>query len=275
MNVPDKYYKTRIVTRLVGGNTADHELHCGFLLKNKSQRKERNYEFYSAVLVLEGNGTYEDALGRKYKIGPGDLIQRLPRVAHTSAINKGTWLECYIVFGRQLFEFLAELGLVNDQTPILHVGVDLGLIKRFHAFQEQLRQAKDSELFHCLIAAQSLLAFMYDQARPGETRDHILSEQACHLLSQRLDERCGSDEILAEMGVGYERIRKIFKTQVGISPHAYRIRRRLDRACELLHGESLSISEIATQLGYADPFTFSRQFTKERGTSPSAYRKQV
>ena len=77
------------------------------------------------------------------------------------------------------------------------------------------------------------------------------------------------------MGLSYERIRKLFMKQIGVSPHAYRIRRRLDRACELLREGKASVSEIAERLGYADPFTFSRQFTKERGTSPSAYRKQI
>ncbi len=275
MKIPEKYYLTRITTRSIGGNGANHELHCGFLCKNGRLKAERNFGFYSGLLVLDGTGSYEDKLGRKYEVGSGDFVQRLPRCAHVSTINKGIWLECYIAFGRRLFEFLAELGLVSENQPVLHVGLDLGLVERFHAFQKQLSQAKDSELFHCLITAQSLLASVYEQARPTESREHMLVEQACHLLGERLGERCGLEELLAGMELSYERIRKVFTTQVGVSPHAYRIRRRLDRACELLHEETLSISEIANQLGYADLFTFSRQFTKERGTSPSAYRKQM
>lgn len=85
----------------------------------------------------------------------------------------------------------------------------------------------------------------------------------------------GAEELLAGMGLSYERNRKIFTEQVGVSPHAYRIRRRLDRACEMLREARVSISEIAEHLGYADPFTFSRQFTKERGSSPTAFRKQM
>lgn len=275
MKIPEKYYATRIATRSIGGSGANHELHCGFLLKNGRLKAERNFGFYSGLLILDGSGTYEDELGRRHEVGPGDWVQRLPRCAHTTTINKGVWLECYIAFGRRLFEFLVELGLVNDNQPVLRVGVDLGLIERFHAFHEQLSKAKDSELFHCLITAQSLLASVYELANPRESREHMLAEQACHLLGERLGERCGSEEILAEMGLSYERIRKIFATQMGVSPHTYRIRRRLDRACELLHEETLSISEIAEHLGYADPFTFSRQFKKERGASPSAYRKQM
>lgn len=275
MNIPEKFHIHRVTTRLIGGSTSDHELHCGFLRKNGPLKKIRKFEFYSALLILEGTGTYEDELGRKYEIGPGDCIQRLPGIAHTSTINKGPWQECYIVFGRHLFESLTQLGLVSDSRPVLRAGVDLGLVERFYGFQAQLSQAKDSELFRCLITAESLLASIYELAEPGHSREKMLAERASHLLGKRLGERCDTQELLIGMELSYERIRKIFTAQFGVSPHAYRIRRRIDRACELLREGSLSISEIAIQLGYPDPFTFSRQFMKERSISPSAYRKQM
>lgn len=136
-------------------------------------------------------------------------------------------------------------------------------------------EAKDSELFRCLITAQSLLASVYEYAGNGTSREQRMAGQACRLLGEHLGARVGTEELRAGMGLSYERIRKIFVEQIGVSPYAYRIRRRLDRACEMLREGRASISEIVGHLGDADPFTFSRQFTKERGASPSAYRKQM
>ena len=275
MKIPSKYYTNLVSSRLIGGNTSEHELHCGFLCKNGYQKVETLFPNFGGLLVLDGTGMYEDAIVGTSAVGPGDWVQRMPGVEHISTINEGIWLECFIVFGGRLFEVLTELGLVSNTRPVLSTGLDLSLIKRFFAFQEELSRAKDSELFRCLITAQSLLASVYEQAGNGTSREQRIADQACWLLGEQLGERLSTEELLQGMGLSYERIRKLFMKQIGVSPHAYRIRRRLDRACELLREGKASVSEIAERLGYADPFTFSRQFTKERGTSPSAYRKQI
>lgn len=46
------------------------------------------------------------------------------------------------------------------------------------------------------------------------------------------------------------------------------------RACELLRGGRLSVTQIAYQLGYGDAANFTRAFRREAGTTPSAYRGQ-
>ena len=74
-------------------------------------------------------------------------------------------------------------------------------------------------------------------------------------------------------GCGYENFRKRFKAELGISPHRYRIRRRLDAACALLIRPELSIGEIAERLGYASQYEFSAQFKRYMGCPPSGYRQ--
>jgi len=47
---------------------------------------------------------------------------------------------------------------------------------------------------------------------------------------------------------------------------------RAGRAEELLRHRDLSITRIATELGYSTPANFSRAFRKTKGLSPSALR---
>ncbi|MNR02911.1 Regulatory protein SoxS [compost metagenome] len=55
----------------------------------------------------------------------------------------------------------------------------------------------------------------------------------------------------------------------------YLNRIRIERACELLRGNSqLSISEISSLVGYSDHSYFTKVFRKLMGTSPSHYRKK-
>ncbi|MCE7991822.1 MAG: helix-turn-helix transcriptional regulator [Roseivirga sp.] len=66
-----------------------------------------------------------------------------------------------------------------------------------------------------------------------------------------------------------------FKTAFGITPHQYLMQGRLKLAKKLLTETSLSIQEISEQLGFEVLSSFSYQFNRQEGLSPSAYRKQA
>jgi AraC-like DNA-binding protein len=74
--------------------------------------------------------------------------------------------------------------------------------------------------------------------------------------------------------MGYESFRKEFRARMGVSPGDYRIRRRIDRARELLTSTTQSVKEIAYELGYPNPSVFSLQFKREVGRSPEHYRSR-
>jgi AraC-like DNA-binding protein len=52
---------------------------------------------------------------------------------------------------------------------------------------------------------------------------------------------------------------------------AYVIQRRIERAKELLHCQELSISDISTQLGFADHSHFARYFKRLMGFTPRQF----
>ena len=54
-----------------------------------------------------------------------------------------------------------------------------------------------------------------------------------------------------------------------------RSRLRVEKAKGLLSGSTLSMAEIAEQVGYARQHEFARAFRREVGCTPSAYRRQA
>ena len=94
-------------------------------------------------------------------------------------------------------------------------------------------------------------------------RDHIEAN-----IDQRIS--VGVLAGLANLSVCY--FVRAFKQSVGVTPHDYLIRRRVERTMELLSGTDLSLSEIALAAGFADQSHCARRFRQHVGMSPRDYR---
>ena len=66
-----------------------------------------------------------------------------------------------------------------------------------------------------------------------------------------------------------------FKQASEEPPHAYLVRRRLERACHLMITSSASLSEIALSVGFSDRAHLSRLFRQALGQSPSRWRRDL
>jgi len=65
-----------------------------------------------------------------------------------------------------------------------------------------------------------------------------------------------------------------FKLAVGESPHAYVVRRRLERACHLMMTSAEPLSEIALSVGFSDQAHLCRLFRQAFGRSPASWRRE-
>ncbi len=84
-----------------------------------------------------------------------------------------------------------------------------------------------------------------------------------------------SIELIAnELGMSSRTLRRRL-TELGTSYQMIMEQLRRGRAVELLRQTTLSIENIAAELGYDDPSNFGRAFRRWTGLSPSAYRAQA
>ncbi len=79
-------------------------------------------------------------------------------------------------------------------------------------------------------------------------------------------------DLAEETGLSEGRISVLFRKYTGSAPLAFFTRLRMERACYLLRTSTMNVSEVALSLGYADPYYFSRVFSRVVGQSPRAYR---
>jgi AraC family transcriptional regulator len=65
---------------------------------------------------------------------------------------------------------------------------------------------------------------------------------------------------------------RAFKRSIGITPHEYLMRRRIQLTVQLLSATDMPLSEIAHAAGFVDQSHCARRFRKHVGMSPRDYR---
>jgi AraC-like DNA-binding protein len=79
--------------------------------------------------------------------------------------------------------------------------------------------------------------------------------------------------LAARAGVSRAGLARRFAALVGQPPMAYLTARRLTLAAELLREPDTTIESVARRVGYGSAFALSAAFKRERGVSPSEYRR--
>ena len=97
-------------------------------------------------------------------------------------------------------------------------------------------------------------------------------EKAKVLLSQRLDEELLLEEVASSLHVKPFTLLRNFKNEVGITPHAYRMSCRIEKARKLLQ-EGMDVSSAALECGFFDQSHFHRHFKAMTTTTPGEYQR--
>lgn len=67
---------------------------------------------------------------------------------------------------------------------------------------------------------------------------------------------------------------RAFKHTVGVTPHFYVLRRRVELASRLMIDSGMPLSEIALKCGFNDQAHLSKRFRQHTGTTPAAWRRE-
>jgi len=110
----------------------------------------------------------------------------------------------------------------------------------------------------------------YWVTRPTSPNVSRRLQQMLDWLQEHLAESVSRKDLAQEFSLAPEYVNALFKAEIGISPTQYIHRERVMWAHRLLVDEGLSVKEAAAEVGFNDPFYFSRVFKKVMGIAPSA-----
>lgn len=80
------------------------------------------------------------------------------------------------------------------------------------------------------------------------------------------------EELARQANLSTFHFAKMFRVSVGLPPHGYVVKRRVDRAKSLLRDGDLDLAQIALSCGYGSQSHFTRAFKGETGITPGAWR---
>jgi len=120
-----------------------------------------------------------------------------------------------------------------------------------------------------------LLLVQLLQERHGSAL-HI--DQRIVVAKRFLDEHYHRKVTMVELAniahLSIRQLSSLFKDQVGITPHHYLTKVRMQQARHLLENSDLSIQRIADNVGYHSLSTFSDRFSQYFGQSPRHFRRK-
>jgi len=92
-------------------------------------------------------------------------------------------------------------------------------------------------------------------------------------IDANLGEKIGAQDFAGLTRLSASHFARAFRATVGEAPHAYLIRRRIDRAKELMLETDMPLAHIALDCGLADQAHMTRLFSRVVGVSPGAWRR--
>jgi AraC-like DNA-binding protein len=99
---------------------------------------------------------------------------------------------------------------------------------------------------------------------------HLL--RARDLADARYAQALDVDDMARAAGLSRAHFSRAFRRAFGVSPHAYLLTRRLERAAALLRNTDRSVTEICFDVGLQSVGSFITSFKRAFGATPSAYR---
>ncbi|SRR5579871_30700 len=100
-----------------------------------------------------------------------------------------------------------------------------------------------------------------------------LTRRICEYMDEHSAEKVGLDSLAVMAGLSVHHFARAFRQSVGIPPHGYLLRRRLERAGQMLRDTQAPLSEIALAAGFSDQSHLARHFRRQTGMPPSWARR--
>jgi AraC-like DNA-binding protein len=166
----------------------------------------------------------------------------------------------------------------ENKTPYFqrHIVNNKILFLKLHSFFDSYFKKEDDMLIESnLIDALSTLILtstIYTKNYKNIFEDKKIIKDTYELINDSIETNFTLDMLASNVNLSKYHFLRTFKKEFGLTPHAFIVNERLNRANNLIQ-EGHTISEASLQVGFNDQSHFSRNFKKYFGYTPSYLQK--
>lgn len=242
--------------------------------------RERIQGIPETILIynIEGNGLVK-ITDQEIHVPPDHFIIIPQNTAHAYAADENNpWSIYWIHYGGAKAKWLAQPGLLPIPVPRTNVSRINERIALFDEIFHHLERGYSIESLEyvnlCLprLLASFIHLLQYRSFKEPLSRNTV--DQTINFMLENINHKLKLDDLAKAVKLSTSHFSRLFFERTGHSPINYFIQLKIQRSCHLLDNTTLSVSEIAREIGMDDPFYFSRQFGKVMNMSPTVYRKR-
>lgn len=99
--------------------------------------------------------------------------------------------------------------------------------------------------------------------------------RAQEMLSANLEGGVQLEDVARECGLSVGYFSRAFRATIGLPPHRWLMKHRIESAKLIMRQSGTSLAEIAIRCGFSDQSHFTRAFSRETGASPAQWRRSI
>lgn len=248
-----------------------------------SARRHSVQEHFGVNQYVNGGIITEPEGEKRREIKPGEVFFIKPGYrANTINLAPGKTSCNYIIMAASILDVHDPLSFL--EFPMKTSKETASEIAKIHAESMSLAGVKDINILDYLLRRNSIalrllrLVLEVSVIKPGLKEALVKSERlmpALKYIHRYYQEPLTTRDMAACLHLSEPRFFALFKSVIGLSPGQYLQKVRLKKAQELLAVTEMRVHEIASHVGYEDPFHFSRIFRKNFNISPEQFRKEL
>lgn len=232
-------------------------------------------DYYVVHYCVKGEGILQ-IQGQTEHIGPGDLFL-IPADTQNKyyPMPQNPWAYCWVgIRGTMAKQLLADCGLSRENF-FLRYHLDDALEKYFERIFWACKLKQDFSIMSNFYGMLNYIKTnVLTEGMPALSQSELHFQELLRYIHQHYNQDISVASMAQESSFDRTYIFKLFQKYRYTSPSRYILEYRLKVAGVLLRKTSLTIAEISQAAGFQNPAYFTRQFTRQNGINPTAYRRQ-
>lgn len=234
------------------------------------------HNYTELFYIIGGDGQFQigDML---FPVQSHQLVVVNPNILHTEVSYEAHPLE-YIVLGIEGLE-LSSPGTDEARHCIYSFPAHNAVLSCMQSILREMQERGPEYETICLAYMDIIMVQLIRNASVSVTQTHsrFPTNRQCAAVRQYIEQHYKESitlDLLAEkVSINKYYMSHAFKREYGVSPINYLIACRIREGKRLLAETDLSLSQIATVLGFSSSSYFSQSFRNAEGMSPTEYRK--